>query len=172
VDLFYGEKWSPMTGAMQLLCVYALFRSLSAIVHELFKAVGQPRLIHRFALGKFLAVGLLGIPAVMYFRLEGIASLLALSFALVFVWEVRVACRFIAVPFADFAAALWRPVVGSAASVLVVYAAVAVLLGARSLSAAIWGIALTGPVYLMFVALMDRNVIRDIRQLKGSRQAA
>lgn len=50
VPLVLGRKWSGMVGPLQVLCVYAAFRSIVAILPKVITAVGQPRFVMRVEL--------------------------------------------------------------------------------------------------------------------------
>ena len=83
----YGAKWVRITTPLQILAFYAMMRSISSIISDLFKATGNPSLIQRFAMIKLVLVAILGIPSLILFELEGICYVILLAYIVVFVFE-------------------------------------------------------------------------------------
>jgi O-antigen/teichoic acid export membrane protein len=167
----YGDRWAAMILPMQLLCVYAPFRSLSAITHELFKAMGQPRRVQHFVLGKLLLIGALGIPAVHQFGVEGMAALLAAVYAALFLWEVMAACRLIELPVVQFFGALRWAVVGSTLTILGTYAFVRWMWHDAPIAIVVASTVVTGLFYAMFVMAADKTAVSEMKQLLGGKKA-
>jgi PST family polysaccharide transporter len=61
VPFALGRKWSPMTPALQVLCLYVAFRSLSALLDKVLTAVRKPRFVMWAQLG-----GLVVLPCAFY----------------------------------------------------------------------------------------------------------
>lgn len=67
----YGARWASSYGALRVLAVYGLARSVGATTGPVFMASGQPWLISRIAMWQTLAMLLALVPALMTFGIEG-----------------------------------------------------------------------------------------------------
>lgn len=170
VNIVYGDKWAGMTVALQLLCIYALSRSLSAIMHELYKATGQPYLAQRFTIARLVAIGSLGIPAVNLFGLEGISSLVALTYGVIFFWEAFLACRIVEASIREFLKTLSVPAFGSGVIVVGIYMALKSYVQEMTLGVLAMGMLVTIAIYLLFIFLVDKTTVGELRQLFVSKR--
>src|SRR5262245_44301284 len=93
VHVFYGSRWEAMLDPLRVLCLYALFRSLSSIVLDALKATGHPHLMRRVVIVKLLIVGALGAPVLQTFGVIGICWLIFITYVLAFGLELRALCQ-------------------------------------------------------------------------------
>jgi len=121
VDLVFDAKWAPMKGPLQILAIAALMRSLSVILHELIRAMGHPKKVQTFVIYRLILVGGLGAPAVIYFGLEGICWLIAVTYFSVLLWEAVVVHRMLSMPKRDLLRAVLPPMLLAATSIPAVY---------------------------------------------------
>lgn len=73
VNLILGEKWMPMVGALRVLTVYALVRSLSSTTGSIFQAVGKPNILMVLALMALIILLLLIFPLGIKLKLIGVS---------------------------------------------------------------------------------------------------
>jgi O-antigen/teichoic acid export membrane protein len=165
VHAIYGAKWQALGQPLQILALYALFRSLSAIVLDTFKAIGAPRMVQHFVGFKLLVIGLLGIPALRWFGLVGICSLVVLTYAIGFVLELATLGRLAKVSVKKSVLGLVRPLLIAAVTLPGVYELQRVTTGVDSLLSIGLGIALSGALYLGGLLAFER---RSIEQLRGA----
>jgi len=165
VDQVFDAKWAPMKGPMQVLALAALMRSLSVILHELIRAMGQPKKVQTFVIYRLIMVGGLGAPAVIYFGLEGISWLIAVTYFSVLLWEATVVHRMLSMPKRDLFRAVMPPMLLAATSIPAVYW---LLDGSFDLASSwvYWsGVLLASLTYLATLLTADAELRGELRQL-------
>lgn len=165
VRIVFGEKWAGMTFALQMLCIHALTRSLSTVIHELYKATGQTRLVQRFSIGRLAMIGVLGIPAVVSFGMDGIAILLALTYSAIFFMEAYFACQFVGISTGRFLQQFAMPTIYSILTIGIVYFAIGSITPILSISTLILAVAVTIGSYFLVVGYLDKKTMTEFRQL-------
>lgn len=117
VEVFFGPRWNPAIVPLQVLSVYAAFRSLTSGVFDLLKGAGRPVLAFWISL---LRLGIV-LPALLVGALYGIVGVAwaqaASSFVLMIAMQWIVS-RVVGVRAAELLRAL-RPALGAAAGTLV-----------------------------------------------------
>ncbi|CUQ67386.1 lipopolysaccharide biosynthesis protein [Candidatus Nitrospira inopinata] len=165
IDAFYGDKWSAVGLPLQILTGYALCRSLSVIIYEMFKATGRPDLMQFFVLVRLALIGLLGIPALLWLGLPGICWLITGTYAIVLALEVKKVAADLKISGGEFMRALGLPVLLSASLIPAVYWAVLVGFGSMGLFQVIGGIVVTGALYSAAVVLLDRVLVAEAKKV-------
>ena len=170
IHALYGERWLGMIVPMQILSGYAMFRSLSSIIYDGFKAAGQPNVMLRFVVFKLLAIGLLGVPALHWYGLVGICVLILATYVLVFLWEMYTAAQLFHLELLPSLEALATPMVLPAVVIPGIYLGATTWLGPASA----WQLALlavvTGALYVLGVCVLDRQLVQDVKLLVRSRK--
>lgn len=167
----YGPAWTGMIAPLQVLSVYALFRSLSSIIHDGFKATGNPRLMQKAVFFKLCLIGALGIPAIKMFGLVGICVVIVVTYAATFVVELVVISRLLGVPFSMSARTLVVPFAGSVSVVVLVNRAIIAMWGNPTTVELLAGIALTVPLYALFIFTFDKGTVGELRKILAGRAA-
>ena len=161
----YGEKWAPMTPLLQILAFYAMMRSVSSIVYDTFKATGNPNVMQRFVIMKLALVGVLGIPALHFFDLEGICMLILLTYIIAFIFESFTLARILDMTVLSIWRNLLFPLGNSFIIIPGVYYLVYTFLGTENLLSLGAGIISTIIVFLLSVFVLDKPTIVEIRQV-------
>lgn len=164
----YGTRWEGMLMPLRYLAVYALFRSLSSLIHDAFKAAGRPGLMMQFVLVRLAAIGILGIPALQEYGLVGISALIAVTYAIVFLFEMVRVARLL-----DFGALEGFRIVAptillAAATIYGTFAVLVTGLGPLTVWKTVAGMVCAGALYSAAVLLVDR---RSIQELAGALRA-
>jgi len=168
VDMVFDPEWAPMKGPLQILAIAALLRSLSVILHELIRAMGQPKKVQTFVIYRLILVGGLGAPAVMFYGLEGISWLIAGTYFTVLLWEATVVHRMLSMPIWDLVRAVLPPMILAITSIPAVYW---LLDRSFDLASALvyWpGVVLAGLAYLVMLLVLDSGLRNDLRRLLPS----
>ena len=171
VGLIYGAKWDGIGIPLQLLALYAMCRSLSSIIHDVFKATGNPRLMQRFVLFRLASIGLLGVPVLMRFGLNGLCLLVLLTYVCVFFWEALIVSRLLGIALRSSLSVLVAPLTVSIVTIRGIYAALGLHSAPPSMRLLASGITVTVMAYVIAIWVVDRQIVRDIRAIR-SRVAA
>ena len=170
VDLMLDAKWAPMKGPLQVLALAALMRSLSVILHELIRAMGHPKRVQTFVIYRLILVGGLGAPAVIYFGLEGICWLIAVTYFSVLLWEATAVHQMLSMPIRNLLRAVLPPMLLAAISIPAVYW---LLDGSFDLASswAYWmlGVVLASLAYLATLLTADADLRGDLMRLLPDR---
>jgi PST family polysaccharide transporter len=172
VNVVYGARWQAMAEPLRVLCLYALFRSLSSIVLDAVKATGHPQIMRRVVILKLLCVGCLGIPALKAYGIMGICWLILATYVFAFLLELRALCRLLELKAAATLKALALPATLSVVLVPAIYWSVTLLIRTPNVIALVAGIVVTVLAYTAAVSLCDKRAVADVRSLVTSRAAA
>lgn len=116
VPIVLGRKWSPMVPAVEVLCVYAAFRSLVALLNQVLIAIGKTRFLMWSQI-----VALVLLPCAFYigshWGIAGIAWGWVAAYPLVALPAYWVAFRAIALKFRDYFKAVRPALDGTVAMV-------------------------------------------------------
>jgi O-antigen/teichoic acid export membrane protein len=165
IDAVYGPAWAGMIAPLQVLAIYALFRSLSSIIHDGFKATGKPVLMQKAVFVKLMLIGVLGVPVLMRYGMVGMAVLIVLTYAAVFVGELVVISRLMETPVRTTARPLLAPLICSLTVLPAIRLALAYLRPSPTLWEAAAAIVLTVPAYLLLIYLVDKRTVSEVRRL-------
>jgi len=165
IQNIYGDKWLPMALPLQMISLYAMFRSLSTIIHDTFKAIGQPNLIQRFMIIRLVCVGILGIPALKLFGLTGICLLIVGTYLLAFVFEAIKICELLSLSLLVFLQTLAFPLLLSALLIPGIYWILSGIFESIYLGQIILGIGLTIFCYFLSICFFQKAVTSEVRSL-------
>ncbi len=167
VRVVYGDKWLAMILPLQLLAFYALFRSLSSIIHETFKATGVPHLMQRYVIVRLVLL-LVAVAPVMYFKgLNAMCAAMVLLNLLVTTMELITISRRIELPVLSILATFARPLAVALVLVLGVYKVVSWCGLSDSLPTVIAAIIFISVAYAGIVLSTDKLLLAEIRRLSA-----
>jgi O-antigen/teichoic acid export membrane protein len=172
VNAFYGPRWQAMLGPLRVLCLYALFRSLSSIVLDALKATGNPHLMRRVVIVKLLIVAVFGAPVLQAFGVMGICWLIFATYVLAFGLELRSLCRLLELQMVPTLGVLTLPTVLSVTVVPVIYWMLNAMVPSPHVTHLALGIVVTALAYTAAVSMLDRHAVADVRSLVTSGAAA
>jgi len=169
ISLMYGPRWAGLEAPLAWLALYAMFRSLSAIISDAFKATGHPMIVMQVGLLKLGAIGGLGIPVLYRYGVVGMCILIVVTYAAALTWELWRIGRVVSTPMA--------PVVGRLLALMgftfALMSGAFRLLEKLGWTSTVWqlltGAAATGLVYAGTLALVDREALRDLQSLRRPR---
>ena len=116
------DKWQPAIGALRVLCVYGLVRTVLEPVGSVVMAVGGIPVLVRANLAAAVVKIALVYPALMHFGIEGVAAVVTLSYSMQYVVFLPALKRHLGLGQAGFFAPLWRPVLSGAIALAAVAA--------------------------------------------------
>jgi O-antigen/teichoic acid export membrane protein len=102
VIIIYGEKWAPMAQPLSIISLYAMFRAMSTIIHDAFKAIGRPEIMQKYAMIRLLIVGIGGIPALKLYGLNGICLLITVTYFCILIFEIITICNILSLKLSLF----------------------------------------------------------------------
>lgn len=70
-EIFLGEKWMPMVPALQILAIYGIGRSLSAVRGVFFQATGNPEIVTKLSLLNLSVLAILIFPLTLKWGIVG-----------------------------------------------------------------------------------------------------
>jgi O-antigen/teichoic acid export membrane protein len=73
VSVLLGEKWMPAVPALQVLCLYGLFRSIAATTGSVFQAIGKPEILFKTGLLQLVLMMILMLPLITRFGIVGMS---------------------------------------------------------------------------------------------------
>ena len=121
VQVLLGAKWSEAVPLIQVLAVFGIVRSLHGPTGSVYLALGKPRFVAGFQCVQLIAaIGLMLLLVPVYGTIGAAFALLA-GASLAMICNYVVAVRELHLPVAELMRALWRPSLGAAAMVAVMY---------------------------------------------------
>lgn len=165
IEAFYGEKWSATSLPLQILAVYALFRSLSVVIYEMFKATGRPDLMQLYVVVRLVLIGVLGIPALTLYGLVGICFLVAATNGVVLLLEAHKVAGYLAISFGEFVRTLSFPLFVSVALIPAIYWALRFNFGVMTLVQVVCGVLVTGVCYAAAVLFFDKVLASEVKKV-------
>ncbi len=172
VHVFYGSRWEAMLDPLRVLCLYALFRSLSSIVLDALKATGHPHLMRRVVIVKLLLVGALGAPVLQTFGVIGICWLIFGTYVLAFALELRALCQLLELKLAPTLGVLALPSALSVTIVPAIYWTLTKVSPSLNVVSLTFGIVVTVVAYMAAITMFDKHAVADVRSLVTSGAAA
>jgi lipopolysaccharide exporter len=157
VHIVYGPKWAPAVGALQVLVIFGLLRSLAAINGYLFEGVGKPQISLYSGVARLVALGFLILPMTNAFGLVGAAA--SVAGAMLVQWLILIVAtkRLVGVSIRQMAASMGAPLWKASLMALCVYSLSLVADGTTVPGLA----ALVGAGFIVYV-LMNANFIRGL----------
>jgi len=125
VRVVYGEKWMPMAGALQILCLQGLLRSLAAAAAPLFLATGRPQYDFYLNLLRLAVMLITIVPLTLSWGIEGAAVSVCLAMVAACVPAVIFTWRTLAPSPSSLLKALGRPAAAALVMAAVLLAAAA-----------------------------------------------
>jgi O-antigen/teichoic acid export membrane protein len=165
LEAFYGDKWSAAGLPIQILAGYALFRSLSVIIHEMFKATGRPDLMQFFVIVRLALIGVLGVPALMWLGLPGICGLISATYGIVLVLELYKVAEYLTISFGEILKALSLPLITSVMLIPAIYWVFRFNFGVMALGHVVGGILVTVICYVAVVFILDKVVVAEVKKV-------
>jgi O-antigen/teichoic acid export membrane protein len=160
----YGERWAAAAEALGILALYTLFRAMSSLVHDMFKAIGRPQLMQRFTFVRLVCIGVLGIPVLREWGLVGLCALVLVTYAGAFVGEMIMAARLIEAPLMPTLLATARPAIIAGVVMPGTLAALHAVSRPPGLGLLAAGIAAAVAVYAAAVYALERRAIGELRR--------
>lgn len=164
IHAIYGDKWSGMAVPLQLLSVAALFRSLSVIIHETFKATGSPRFMQRFVTLRFVIIAGIGIPVIMWYGLIGMCGVVVAAYGVVLVCESIKVSEQLNLARIDILTALRLPFALSVSIIPSIHWLVQASFSGSHLIQSVGGILLTTLCYGVTVFISDKVLVAELRE--------
>jgi lipopolysaccharide exporter len=168
----YGTRWEGLAEPLRWLAMYAMFRSLSSIISDAFKATGHPLLLMQSSMIKLAAIGGLGVPVLYRWGMTGLCMLIVGTYALTLVYELFRVTRIVHTPLLPVLGRLYAQM----AFTLALMHGAFHLLERAGLTGTSWalmgGAVVTGAIYAAVVMAVDQEALRDLKGLRGPRAAA
>ena len=142
------------------------------LIHDVLKATGRPHLVLRFAIFKLVCIGSLGVPALLWYGLDGMCWLILATYAVGFLWELWSGARALDIAFTPTLLIIVRVLVVALVCIEGGHALLTSLLGHLATWQLAVGIVLTGSAYAAVTTVIDPEGLNDVRLLLGSRAAA
>jgi len=170
----YGPKWAPTVALTRILCLFALFRTLSRLTGNVFTSTGHPDVTTKIAIARLVTFSPLLLALGAIWHSNGVAWATSLSMTISGLWSIWLTNRYLAISYRRFtstigpqlaAAALMGTGVSLAGLILPV--SIASLLPLVAL-----GIVLYAGLLFAFGRHAVRRDIHDILTLLRERQIA
>lgn len=165
VTRIYGEKWIPLSKPLQILALYALFRSMSSIIHDAFKALGRPEYMQKYVFVKLLLISILGIPSLKFFNLEGICYLIVLVYAFTFIFEVITLSELISFKFSELVRTIFNPLLLSIILIPGIFVSFKFIFLKLELHTIFFSIFLTILTYFFILIKLDKSIVLNFKKL-------
>lgn len=160
----YGEKWLPAVGALQVLCLFGLCRTILATTENLFMASGKPEIRLKINLFQLILMSILMYPLTLYFGILGTSIAAAVPAAFLIIFSFKEAGKIIEMRTFAIAKTLHSTIISSiiTALVLFVYRDLFIVPSTIYLaSSLVIGICL----YLGIVLYIDKSLLYEIREI-------
>lgn len=164
-------KWQSALDSLRILCVYGLLRAMLEPVGSVVMAIGGIPVLVRANLLAAVVKGVLILPALHYFGIEGVAVVVTLSYASQYLVFMPALKKHLGMSLPAFLAPQWRPLLGGAMALAVLSATRAA--GVLPTGApAFWvGALLCVGTYLAAFGLLSRgSAYRELFQVLRTRE--
>lgn len=165
----YGEKWAEMAMPLQILSFYALFRSLSSVIYDGFKALGFPKEMQKFVITRLVMISVLGIPVSYYFGLIGISILVVFTYVVVFLFEMAKLEKILNISVVNFLKVLSFPTVVSITLLPAIFFSIKYLVQEITIIYSIIGIGLSVAGYVLVQLIFNKQEIKELKKLVFSK---
>ncbi len=165
IRIVYGDKWVPMIIPLQFLAFYALFRSLSSVIHETFKAQGVPYLMQRYVIVRLILLAVAVLPVMYFYGLNAMCLAMAVMNLVVTTMEVVTVSRKVGVSPGSVLATFVRPAAIAGVLIAGVYALVDRFDLQDSLAMIVVAIIFICVAYAGIVLPTDRVLRSDLRRV-------
>ncbi len=163
--MFLGDKWQAIADPLRILAVASLVRAMSSLIHELFRAVGQVKVVQTFTFSRLALLAVFGIPALKWGDVDAMCALILLSNLAVFIFEFSMAARLIGSSSFALVAAPAQAIGCALLAFGAAYSAWWYLLPRESLTATLIAALLGGVGYLGLIFALNRTLVSEARQL-------
>lgn len=161
----YGSRWEASYGALQVLCIYGLSRSVGATTGAVFLASGQPQLVSVIARWQTLAMLVIIVPALMAFGIVGGAVAVTVPLVFAAAYAVRRSSLIVGVAPGSLARSLTTIWGAAAVANLVGVPITGTLSGWAGLSAAGVAVLVTAATFGYFLLRADvAPLVRHLRR--------
>lgn len=163
--LFLGDKWTGIATALQILAIASFSRAISALVHELFRATGQVRVVQTFTFTRLLMLAILGIPALHFGGMTALCLLVLFSNLIVLSIELRMCAGAVEASTTDVLWPLLRPAALATITIGAVFLLYRWIDHRESLALAIAAALVSAAIYLGAVVVTQPTIVADARRL-------
>jgi len=159
INILYGTTWLPMVLPLQIFSIYALFRSISVVIAETFKATGATALIQKYTFIRLLCISILCIPAIKLQGLAGICMLVTITYGGVLIIESIKICKQTKLGLFSYLEVFYLPIIISLLVIPFIYYVMRFSTDLKSMYVMIFAISTTIVVYIMLLSFCDRSFI-------------
>ena len=164
VETLYGETWLPMVPAMQVLCIFGLFRVINTTFGSLYQGLGHPDKLRNFTFWQFVFLIAIIYPCLLMWDLIGVGIAVTLANILVFVLAVRGLPNILPVGFTDLVRGLYAPLLATCIASFCTWVLLTLMSAGLILTLILGGISF-GLFYLLFLWLIKPNLVGEIRTI-------
>jgi O-antigen/teichoic acid export membrane protein len=165
VRIVAGERWVPMTGPLQVLCFFAIFRSMQGLVSFLLQAVGRAKEDFLNTLVQAVCVVVIVVACTLYWGIQGTSLAVTLISFIGFITRFRIVQRAMGISWRELMATLGVPFFSSAIMVCGLWAVKHTLPPVTSIPVLI-GVCLAGAVmYIFSILLIDRSLLAQSQEV-------
>lgn len=165
-----SDKWRSAVDALRILCVYGALRTVLEAIGSVVMAIGGVPLLVRANVIAAAVEAILVLPALHWWGIEGVAVVVAASYACQYFVFLPALRERLGVSLRDFLGALWQPAVAAAVTASLVM--LARFLGATGSGyvRCLGEVALAGVVYLVAYGVASRwSTYRELYRTITSR---
>lgn len=167
METLYGTRWEGIQQPLRVVALYAGIRSLSSVIHDLYKATGNPHVMQRIVLFKLIAIASLGAPALHAYGILGMAVLIVLTYSIALTWEIAELARILTMPMSAIVRVLMGPVVVSTLVMVLVYGLFARYWPMESIWHVVLAMMIAGLTYVATIYATDPDLGGDVRALSA-----
>lgn len=160
----YGEKWLPMVGALQVLCLFGALRSVGATTGPVFNAVGKPHVGFYLISAKLVLIVALIYPLTVRYGIVGTSWAVTGPMVLENAVLWLLLSRQLGCPVATILRALLPAAAASGLMALAVYGLRVALGESTGQALLLLILSLSGAAaYAVLLRLLDRGVYQEVR---------
>lgn len=173
LKIMYGDKWLPAIEILKILSIAAIFKALNSAVGPAILAAGKSKLDFYLNLLQAFLFFVVLIPAVHYFKILGAGYAVIFSTITIYLISLLRIRRVLDYTFIKLLDS-FKPAVLSAAVMFFVIKLLQIILthkGIFNIPSLITTIIISGFIYLISVALLDKIVFKELREMLFSVKA-
>jgi O-antigen/teichoic acid export membrane protein len=111
--IFLGDKWMPMVPAMEVLCLYGLFRSFGALPGSVITALGRVSILPQIPFIQLIFIIILIYPIALKWGIVGVSSVVTLSVVLAVLWAIGIGNKYLSIRYITILQTLFPSIISS-----------------------------------------------------------
>lgn len=165
IRLFLGAKWLPMSAALKILCIFAVFRAVQNLLGMMLQAIGEAKIEMLNGILEVLIILITIVPLTWRFNIIGTSIAVTIMIFLGCSWLLYITAKKLYIKYLSFFDVCALPVFGSVAMSAILILIKKYLLKDINILSFFILVLIGGAVFLSILIFFDRKIISEGKTL-------